>query len=42
MFLQDPYEIAKFIKDTKKSTPVKLYVSGRLNNTEDCSMKLFQ
>lgn len=42
MFLQDPYEIAKFIKEAKKSTPVKLYVSGKLNNTENCNMKVFQ
>lgn len=26
----DPYEIARFIKETKKSTPVKVYVNGDL------------
>lgn len=28
--LTDPYEIAKFIKDAKKTTPVKAYVKGKL------------
>lgn len=28
--LQDPYEIARFIKESKKSTPVKVYVNGDL------------
>lgn len=28
--LTDPYEIAKFIKETKKSTPVKAYIKGVL------------
>lgn len=42
MFLQDPYEIARFIKEAKKSTPVKLYVSGELKNIDKCSMKVFQ
>ncbi len=31
--LTDPYEIAKFIKDSKKTTPVKAYVNGDLSNT---------
>lgn len=29
-FLNNPYEIAKFIKDAKKTTPVKLYLNGDL------------
>lgn len=29
--LTDPYEIALFIKNAKKSTPVKVYIKGRLN-----------
>lgn len=29
--LTDPYEIARFIKDSKKSTPVKVYVNGDLS-----------
>ena len=28
----DPYEIARFIKESKKSTPVKVYINGELNN----------
>ncbi len=28
--LTDPYEIARFIKDAEKSTPVKVYVKGKL------------
>lgn len=31
--LTDPYEIAKFIKDTKKTTPVKAYINGNLRNS---------
>jgi 2,3,4,5-tetrahydropyridine-2-carboxylate N-succinyltransferase len=31
--LSDPYEIARYIKETKKSTPVKAYIDGSL---EDC------
>ncbi|MGD9568365.1 MAG: 2,3,4,5-tetrahydropyridine-2,6-dicarboxylate N-acetyltransferase [Sedimentibacter sp.] len=42
MFLQDPYEIARFIKEAKKSTPVKLYVSGSVNNINNYNMKVFQ
>ncbi|WP_139904333.1 2,3,4,5-tetrahydropyridine-2,6-dicarboxylate N-acetyltransferase [Clostridium thermarum] len=32
--LTDPYEIARYIKDAKKTTPVKAYISGDLS---DCS-----
>ncbi len=42
MFLQDPYEIAKYIKDAKKSTPVKLYISGEVDELETYSMKVFK
>jgi len=41
IMLQDPYEIARYIKEAKKSTPVKLYVSGMVNNIDNCSMKSF-
>ncbi|WP_026884471.1 2,3,4,5-tetrahydropyridine-2,6-dicarboxylate N-acetyltransferase [Clostridium akagii] len=34
--LTDPYEIARYIKEAKKSTPVKVYVDGDLSN---CSME---
>jgi 2,3,4,5-tetrahydropyridine-2,6-dicarboxylate N-succinyltransferase len=30
--LTNPYEIARYIKEAKKSTPVKIYVSGDLTN----------
>lgn len=30
----DPYEIARFIKEVKKSTPVKVYVNGDLKNSK--------
>jgi 2,3,4,5-tetrahydropyridine-2,6-dicarboxylate N-acetyltransferase len=29
--LTDPYEIARFIKESKKSTPVKAYINGNLS-----------
>lgn len=30
----DPYEIARYIKEVKKSTPLKVYVDGDLNNLD--------
>ena len=30
--LTDPYEIARFIKESKKSTPVKVYINGNLDD----------
>lgn len=42
MFLQDPYEIAKYIKEARKSTPVKLYISGEVNNISDYNLKVFK
>ncbi len=33
-FLTDPYEIAKYIKNATKKTPVKLYVRGNLSNVD--------
>ncbi|KPU42209.1 2,3,4,5-tetrahydropyridine-2,6-dicarboxylate N-acetyltransferase [Oxobacter pfennigii] len=32
--LTDPYEIARYIKEAKKSTPVKAYVDGALNGID--------
>jgi 2,3,4,5-tetrahydropyridine-2,6-dicarboxylate N-acetyltransferase len=32
--LTDPYEIARYIKDAKKSTPLKVYVNGNLSGCE--------
>ena len=37
--LTNPWEIAKFIKDAKKSTPVKAYVKGNLPSSD--SLKIF-
>ena len=39
--LTDPYEIAKFIRDAKKSTPVKVYVKGYLNHIDFIDCKVF-
>lgn len=30
----DPYEIARFIKETKKSTPLKIFINGDLKNAD--------
>lgn len=32
--LTDPYEIARYIKESKKSTPVKVYVNGDLSKAD--------
>ena len=32
--LTDPYELAKFIKESKKSTPVKVYINGNLDGVD--------
>ena len=32
--LTDAYEIAKFIKESKKSTPVKVYINGNLDGVD--------
>lgn len=37
----NPYEIAKFIKETTKSTPVKVYVKGDLKDVSAEGIKLF-
>ncbi len=39
--LTDPYKIAKFIKDAKKTTPVKLYLKGELDNIDFGNLKAF-
>lgn len=39
--LTNPYEIAKFIKEAKKSTPVKLYIKGQLNKINFRNCKVF-
>lgn len=40
--LQDAYEIGRYIKEAKKSTPVKLYISGSINNAENYNLKIFK
>lgn len=37
----DPYEIARFIKESKKSTPVKAYINGDLAGCEFKSIECF-
>lgn len=32
--LKNPFEIAKFIKDSKKTTPVKVFINGDLSNAD--------
>lgn len=39
--LTDPYEIAKYIKNAEKMTPVKAYIKGDLSNLEVADVKLF-
>jgi 2,3,4,5-tetrahydropyridine-2,6-dicarboxylate N-acetyltransferase len=41
IFLTDGYAIAKFIKEAKKQTPVKLYINGDLKNIDFSSVKAF-
>ncbi|MFZ5967949.1 MAG: 2,3,4,5-tetrahydropyridine-2,6-dicarboxylate N-acetyltransferase [Bacillota bacterium] len=39
--LTNPYEIAKFIKEAQKSTPVKAYIDGDLANAKSDKIKKF-
>jgi 2,3,4,5-tetrahydropyridine-2,6-dicarboxylate N-succinyltransferase len=39
--LTDPYEIARYIKEAKKSTPVKVYVSGDLSGCDTGNTQVF-
>ncbi|SHJ17276.1 2,3,4,5-tetrahydropyridine-2,6-dicarboxylate N-acetyltransferase [Dethiosulfatibacter aminovorans DSM 17477] len=39
--MTDPYEIAKFIKDAEKATPVKFYVNGALDKIDFAGCKVF-
>ncbi|WXR62167.1 2,3,4,5-tetrahydropyridine-2,6-dicarboxylate N-acetyltransferase [Peptostreptococcaceae bacterium AGR-M142] len=38
--LNDPYEIAKYIKNVEKKTPVKVYLKGEIKNTNE-NIKIF-
>lgn len=39
--LTDPYEIAKYIKDAKKQTPVKVYIQGNLEGVSAEHVQVF-
>lgn len=39
--LTNPYEIAKYIKDAKKTTPLKVYVNGNLDGCEANAIDCF-
>lgn len=39
--LTDPYEIARYIKEAKKSTPVKAYVKGDLDGVDFPNCRVF-
>lgn len=39
--LTNPYEIARFIKEAKKSTPVKAYVEGDLKAANDDNLEIY-
>jgi 2,3,4,5-tetrahydropyridine-2,6-dicarboxylate N-acetyltransferase len=39
--ITDPYEIARFIKEAKKQTPIKLYVNGDFNGITFNNVKVF-
>src|SRR5690554_5796338 len=41
MMLQDAYAIAAFIKNAEKSTPVKLYVNGNLEEADFGALTVF-
>lgn len=41
MKLTDPYEIAKFIKNSTKKTPVKVYLKGKISNQNYDNVKIF-
>ncbi|SEF71353.1 2,3,4,5-tetrahydropyridine-2,6-dicarboxylate N-acetyltransferase [Caloramator fervidus] len=39
--LTDPYEIARYIKEAKKTTPVKVYVDGNLNGVNAENIEIY-
>ncbi len=39
--MTDPYEIARFIKDASKTTPVKVYLKGELSDIDFSGLKVF-
>lgn len=38
----DPYQLAKYIKDATKQTPVKAYINGDLSNISSDKVKIFR
>lgn len=40
--MTDPYEIARFIKDAEKVTPIKAYIKGNIKGINFGSSKVFQ
>lgn len=41
IMLNDAYEIAKYIKEAQKSTPVKLYIAGQVTVPQGTGLKVF-
>jgi 2,3,4,5-tetrahydropyridine-2,6-dicarboxylate N-acetyltransferase len=39
--LKDPYEIARFIKNAQKTTPVKAYIKGDLEDVTESTIDIF-
>ena len=39
--LTDPYEIARYIKDAKKTTPVKAYINGDIRDCNTGNLEVF-
>ncbi len=39
--LTDPYEIARFIKEAKKTTPVKVYIDGNIGGLEYGNIEVY-
>lgn len=39
--LTNPYEIARYIKEAKKTTPVKAYIDGNLKGIEDKNIEIY-
>ncbi len=39
--LTNPYEIARYIKDAKKATPIKAYISGDLSGIAEDKLEIF-
>lgn len=39
--MHDPYEIARYIKDSKKTTPIKAYIDGNLSGCDLGGMEVY-